>query len=83
MINAKQFGFRQKHKTVDAIASVIEEIRYCLDGTRRERPKSALYLSLKKRKTFFWKKPFFEVFEIFFFRKMSHSAEKCKKGDPF
>ena len=25
LINAKQFGFRQKHKTVDAIASVIEE----------------------------------------------------------
>ena len=25
--NAKQFGFRQKHETIDAIASVIEEIR--------------------------------------------------------
>ena len=31
LINAKQFGFRQKHKTVDAIASVIEEIRSCLE----------------------------------------------------
>ena len=46
--------------------------------TRRERLKSALYLSLKKRKTFFWKK-----MNFFFFRKMSHSAEKCIKGDPF
>ena len=27
-----QFGFRQKHKTVDAISIVIEEIRSGLDG---------------------------------------------------
>ena len=32
--------------------------------TRRERLKSALYLSLKKRKTFFWKK--LEIFEKIF-----------------
>ena len=52
------------------------------DQTRRERLKSALYLSLKKRKTFFWKK--LEIFEKkIFFRKMSRSAEKCKRGDPF
>ena len=51
--------------------------------TRRERLKSALYLRLKKRKTFFWKKTFFRSFrKFFFFRKMSHSAEKCKRGDP-
>ena len=46
--------------------------------TRRERLKSALYLRLKKRKKNF-KKIFFEYF---FFQKMSHSAEKCKRGDP-
>ena len=33
--------------------------------TRRERLKSALYLRLKKRKTLFWKKPFFEILEFF------------------
>ena len=55
-----------------------EKNRRWLDLTRRERLKSALYLRLKKRKTFF-------LFEKrnFFFRKMSHSAEKCKKGDLF
>ena len=42
--------------------------------TRRERLKSAPYLRLKKRKRFFWKKI------EFFFQKMSHSAEKCKRG---
>ena len=51
-----------------------------LNLTRRERVKSALYLRLKKRKTFFCGK--LEIFE-FFFRKMSHSAKKCKRGDPF
>ena len=49
------------------------------ENTRGERPKSALYLRLKKRKTFFEKKTFLKKK---FFRKMSHSAEKCK-GDPF
>ena len=49
--------------------------------TRRERLKSALYLRLKKRKTFFCEK--LEIFEIFFFRKLSTSAKKCKRGDPF
>ena len=44
--------------------------------TRRERLKSALYLRLKKRKTFF-------SFGKNFFRKMSHSAEKCKRGTLF
>ena len=48
--------------------------------TRRERLKSAPYLRLKKRKTFFWKK--FEIFETIFSFKKSHSAEKCKRGDP-
>ena len=50
--------------------------------TRRERLKSALYLRLKKRKTFFWKKNL-KFLKIFFFRKMSHSAEKNQKGGPF
>ena len=49
--------------------------------TRREHLKSALYPRLKKRETFFWQK--LENFENFFFRKMSHSAKKCKRGDPF
>ena len=45
LINAKQFGFRQKHKTVDAIASVIEEIRSCLDG---KTPSRCVFFDLKK-----------------------------------
>ena len=49
--------------------------------TRRERLKSALYLRLKKRKRLFLKKKL-EIFEFFFFQKPSHSAEKCKRGDP-
>ena len=48
--------------------------------TRRERLKSALYLRLKKRKRLFLKKNL--KFLVFFFQKMSHSAEKCKRGDP-
>ena len=51
-------------------------------GTRRERLKSALYLRLKKRKTFFLEKNL-KFSKKIFFRKMSHSAEKCKRGDPF
>ena len=51
--------------------------RYC-KLTRRERLKSAPYLRLKKRKRFFWEK--IEFFEIFFFQKKLHSAEKCKRG---
>ena len=47
---------------------------------KTERLKSALYLRLKKRKTFFWKKP--EILNFLLFRKMSHSAKKCKTGDP-
>ena len=48
------------------------------ERTRRERLKSALYLTLKKRKRFFEKK--LEIFELFFFQKPSHSAEKCERG---
>ena len=48
--------------------------------TRRERLKSAPYLRLKKRKTLFGKKRKF--LKKFFFQKKSHSAEKCKRGDP-
>ena len=48
--------------------------------TRRERLKSALYLRLKKRKRLFSKKNL--KFLISFFQKMSHSAKKCKRGDP-
>ena len=51
-------------------------------GTRRERLKSVLYLRLKKRKTFFFGKKL-EIFEKNFFRKMSRSAEKCKRGTLF
>ena len=49
-----------------------------LGETRRERLKSALYLRLKKGKRLFLKKNL--KFLIFFFQKMSHSAEKCKRG---
>ena len=44
LIIAKQFGFFQKRKTVDAIASVIEEIKSCLD---RKTPSCCL-IDLKK-----------------------------------
>ena len=56
-------------------------MKIAISKTRRERLKSALYLWLKQRKTFFWKK--LEIFELFFYRKMSHSAEKCKRGTLF
>ena len=49
--------------------------------TRRERLKWALYLRFKKRKRLFFEKKL-EIFEFFSFQKMSHSAEKCKRGDP-
>ena len=45
LINVKQFGFRQKHKTVDAIASVIEEITSCLVG---KTPSCCVFFDLKK-----------------------------------
>ena len=51
--------------------------------TRRERLKSALYLRLKKRKTFFFGKKKFEIFE----RKISfgkcRTVPKNVKGGPF
>ena len=47
--------------------------------TRGERLKSALYLRLKKRKTFLLEKNL-KFSKIFLFRKTSHSAEKCKRG---
>ena len=45
MINVKQFGFRQKHKTVDTIASVIEELVSCLDG---KTPSCCVFFDFKK-----------------------------------
>ena len=53
-----------------------------LKKTRRERLKSALYLRLKKRKLFFLEKNL-KFSKKNFFRKMSHSAEKCKRGTLF
>ena len=50
--------------------------------TRRERLKSALYLSLKKRKTFFWKKKL-EIFEIFSFEKCRTVPKNVKEGTLF
>ena len=41
----------------------------------------AIYKAQKAQNSFFGKK--LEIFEKKFFRKMSHSAEKCKRGDPF
>ena len=53
-----------------------------LTGTRRERLKSALYLSLKKRKTFFWKK--LEIFEKnFSFGKCRVVPKNVKGGTLF
>ena len=49
-------------------------------GTRRERLKSALYLRLKIRKRLFFEKKTWNFW--IFFQKMSHSAKKCKRGDP-
>ena len=49
--------------------------------TRRERLKSALYLSLKKRKTFFWKK--LEIFEKNFSFGKCRVVPKNVKGGPF
>ena len=60
--------------------AILKKALQYFPSTRRERLKSALYLRLKKRKTFFCENLKFS--KIFFFRKMSHSAKKCKKG-PF
>ena len=49
--------------------------------TRRERIKSALYLKLKKRKTFFLEKNL-KFSKKFSFRKMSYKTEKCRRA-PF
>ena len=46
--------------------------------TRRERLKSAPYLRLKKRKTFFWNK--IETFEKFFFKKCRIVPKNVKRG---
>ena len=56
-----------------SLVTTLENIR-----TRRERLKSALYLRLNMRKRLFKKK--LEIFEKRNFQKMSHSAEKCKRG---
>ena len=50
--------------------------------TRRERLKSALYLRLKKRKTFFLEKNL-KFSKKKFLSEMSHSAGKCKRGTLF
>ena len=55
-------------------------ITLTLKLTRRERLKSAPYIRLKKRKTLFLEKKL-KFLKNFFFQK-SHSAEKCKRGDP-
>ena len=49
-----------------------------LKRTRRERLKSALYLRLKKRRTFFEKK--LEIFEFFSFRKCRIVPKNVKGG---
>ena len=49
--------------------------------TRRERLKSALYLRLKKRKTFFWEK--LEIFEKNSFGKCRTVPKNVKEGTLF
>ena len=49
------------------------------ERTRRERLKSALYLTLKKRKTFFFGKKL-EIFENFFLSKNVAQCRKKSKG---
>ena len=62
-----------------------KEEQRCLHSTRRERLKSALYLKLKKRKTFFWKKNFFgkKLLEKNFVLQNVAVPEKNQKGGPF
>ena len=62
-----------------------KEEQRCLHSTRRERLKSALYLKLKKRKTFFWKKNFFGkklLEKKFCFAKCRSAEKKIKRGGP-
>ena len=47
-------------------------------STRRERLKSALYLRLKKRKTYFGKR--LEIFELIFYRKSRTVPKKNRQG---
>ena len=73
----------QNNQRRDPLAtSKIWEKSHHTEKTRRERPKSAPYLRLKKRKkNFFGKKH--EFLKKNFFQKKSHSAEKNPKGGPF
>ena len=81
MVTSLRLGIRfENFEDNNFVASSLYSLRL-FEKTRRERLKSALYLRLKKRKRHFFEKKL-EIFEFFFFQKMSHSAEKCKKGDP-
>ena len=59
----------------------MEPIQSLKSKTRRERLKSALYLRLKKRKTFFLEKNV-KFSKIFSFEKCRTVSKKIKRGDP-
>ena len=68
-------------KFIPQIHVSLGALREGLNGTRRERLKSALYLRLKKRKTFFGKK--LEIFEKKISFGKCRTVPKNVKGGPF
>ena len=52
-----------------------------IERNKTRTPQVGAISKAQKAQNFFWKK--LEIFEKKFFRKMSHSAEKYKRGDPF
>ena len=45
LLNPNQFGFREKFKTIDALACLVEQIRVCLNG---KIPSTCVFIDLKK-----------------------------------
>ena len=45
LLNPNQFGFREKFKTIDALACLVEQIRVCLD---EKIPSTCVFIDLKK-----------------------------------
>ena len=45
LLHPNQFGFRKKHKTVDALACVIEQLPLCIDA---KKPACCIFLDLSK-----------------------------------
>ena len=70
-----------KYESVRELNCIIRLLRYKNNKTGTSQV-SAISKAQKAQNIFFWKKNL-KFSKKNFFRKMSHSAEKCKRGDPF